>query len=188
MTAKADEMKERRALAGSTTTTTLRKQNEDTGTYHSIANLDTGLSGRFSVGGEIVGTNALTRYPAASAPWSGPQVGIEPPLGWSVEDQEPTGTAQEIEASIASSEVSFLYSDDVIAPPSPFNQPLEERGGGGVSAAALSSPNPGSASEVAGAAPGSPLARETPAILSSLDEEAKALLDLIFSKPGKAER
>lgn len=93
MTSKADEMKERRALAGSTT---------DVTTYHQLHNLDTSLGGRFSVGGEVTGSSPITRYPAASAPWSGPQVGLEEPLGYSVEDQEPTGTFEEIQASRAS--------------------------------------------------------------------------------------
>ena len=96
MTSKQDEQKERRALTGSTTTTTFRD----------MANLDLSLGGRFAVPGskpDVSGSEEITRYPRLppSNPWSSDLVGVEPPLGWSVEDQEPTGTFEEIEASIA---------------------------------------------------------------------------------------
>jgi hypothetical protein len=39
------------------------------------------------------------RLPSGS-PWSGPQVGDEPPLGYSVEDLEPTGEPHEVAAGL----------------------------------------------------------------------------------------
>jgi hypothetical protein len=124
---KEQEQKERKALLGSST---------DATSYRDLANLDNSLSGRFAIvpGAEpsVSGRKPFVEYPAAAPPWSGPQVGVEQPLGWSVEDQEPCGTHAEVEQSLrnAAPEVPFPYSC-ATAPPSPINQPLEERGGGG---------------------------------------------------------
>jgi hypothetical protein len=93
MTSREEEMKERRALARSTNAVT----------YRDLASLDTSLGGRFSVGGDVSGSEPVVRYPRQplGSPWNDPLPRTEPPLGWSVEDQEPTGTFEEIEASIA---------------------------------------------------------------------------------------
>jgi hypothetical protein len=186
MLTKDQEQKERRALVGSTTTST----------YHSLANLDLSLSGgRFSPGGDVSGSEELVRYPRLPPgnPWSHDQVGLEPPTNYEIDAQEPVGTAQEI----ASSEVSFLYSDDAIAPSPPTN-PLEEQGvnlgGGGapIEAGASSSNLPKEdAAQEAGAAPSSLSSASDgvePPAFPSLDEETKALLELLFSKNGKDAR
>jgi hypothetical protein len=105
MTAKADELKERKSLAGSTTATT----------YHREAQIALGLEnqGRFAHDPrsnsppQVTGAEPFVRYPAASGPWNDPvQLGVEPPLNWSVEDQESVGTAVEVAASIAALEIA----------------------------------------------------------------------------------
>jgi hypothetical protein len=84
-----DEMKERRQLAGSTTGTT----------YYERAQADQQLERQ----GRFAGVNPpLQEWPKLpSGPWSGADpVGPEPPLGFSVNDQEPVGSYQEIQASL----------------------------------------------------------------------------------------
>ena len=87
MTSKADEMKERLALTGSTTTTTFRD----------MANLDLSLGGRFAVPGskpDVSGSEEVTRYPKLppTSQWAGTtQPGVEPSLGYAIDDLEPTG-------------------------------------------------------------------------------------------------
>jgi hypothetical protein len=100
MTKSSDlEMKERKALAGSTTSVT---------TYRDRAIADLGLEaqGRFAKGVEVTGSKPAVLYPRQppASPWSGdiPE-GVEPPLGYSVEDLEPTGERFEIEESLAAS-------------------------------------------------------------------------------------
>ena len=90
------EQKERRALAGSTTTTT-----KDATTLHQLANLDGSLNGRFNPGSYVSGSEPAVNYPAASGPWSGPQPGQEPPLGIDVNALEPVGEAFEVQRSLA---------------------------------------------------------------------------------------
>ncbi len=107
MTSKQEEQRERRDLAGSTTALT----------YHRQAQIDAGLEGggggRFAQlarrkGGakpSVVGQSPTIQYPRlpAGSPWSGPDNPLEPPLGWSVEDMEPVGTAEEIAKGLAAS-------------------------------------------------------------------------------------
>jgi hypothetical protein len=59
--------------------------------------------GRWSrIKGEYtVGSEQVPNYPGASAPWSGPQVPDEPPLGYSVEDMEVVGSTEEVERAAA---------------------------------------------------------------------------------------
>jgi hypothetical protein len=91
------EMKERKALVGSTTTQT----------FFSRAEADIGLEsqGRHAAAAKatVTGSARVPLYPAASGPWNDPvQVPDEPPLGYSVQDDlEPTGTPVEIAASVA---------------------------------------------------------------------------------------
>jgi hypothetical protein len=68
-------------------------------TYASRAALDFELEnkGRFSKPATVIGTEPPI-YPAASG-WTQQDPGLEPVLGYSVEDQEPTGTQAEIQAS-----------------------------------------------------------------------------------------
>jgi hypothetical protein len=69
-------------------------------TYHALSNLDTSLGGRFAPGGYVSGSEPSVSYTAAASPWSDPQPGQEPPLGYSVNDLPPTGTAAEVERSL----------------------------------------------------------------------------------------
>jgi hypothetical protein len=69
--------------------------------------LDPSLSGRFAKEAKAdftVGRDEVVNYPRlpAGGPWgSGPQVGLEPPLGFSVNDLEPTGELHELQRSAA---------------------------------------------------------------------------------------
>jgi hypothetical protein len=72
-------------------------------TYHSLAGVDAALegSGRFKSEVIISGTQPSVNYPAASSPWSGPQVPPEEPINAAeMFAVEPTGTPQEITASL----------------------------------------------------------------------------------------
>jgi hypothetical protein len=97
MTAKADEMKERRRLAGSTTTIT--NDNPPT-TFHALANLDSSLGGRFATGGDVSGTDEVVRYPRlpSTSPWASDPVGVEPPTNYRIDELEPTGEFHELVA------------------------------------------------------------------------------------------
>jgi hypothetical protein len=52
----------------------------------------------------VVGTDAIAQYPEQppNSPFHHDRVPDEPPLGFSVEDHEPVGTAKEIQASLES--------------------------------------------------------------------------------------
>ena len=104
MTAKADEMKERRALVGSTTTIT--NDNPPT-TFHALANLDNSLGGRFATGGDVSGTEEVVRYPRQSpnSPWSSSsRVPDEPPLGYAIDSVDNiVGEPFEVAASFGAS-------------------------------------------------------------------------------------
>jgi hypothetical protein len=99
VTSKADEQRERRALAGSTNTTT----------YHQRAQVELGLddaAGRFGKPSVLTGSEPTVRYPRppASSPWASDPVPPEEPLGLDVNALEAVGTAAEIEASLAALE------------------------------------------------------------------------------------
>ena len=70
-------------------------------TYHRLAGLADDLGGRFAA---EAGQQATTKYPKqeSASPWSGGggDPGVEPSLGYSINDLEATGTAAEIEASL----------------------------------------------------------------------------------------
>lgn len=72
-------------------------------TYHALASagLELESGGRFAQDTRVTGSTPTTDYPAASGPWSGadPQP-PEEPLGESVDDMVPVGTAVEIAESI----------------------------------------------------------------------------------------
>lgn len=90
------EQAERRALEGSTTTSTYFHQSQ-------IAEALDGPGGRFREKETIVGTDPVPQYSRlpASSPWSGSvDPGQEAPLGASIDQMEPTGNAHEIEASL----------------------------------------------------------------------------------------
>jgi hypothetical protein len=90
------EQKERRELAGSTTTTTYFHQSQ-------IAETLDAPGGRYREKETITGSELVPQYPRlpASSPWAGDLVGLEQPLGVSVDDHEATGTHAEVEASLA---------------------------------------------------------------------------------------
>jgi hypothetical protein len=150
MTSRQEEQAERRKLVGSNTTTTFRD----------MANLDLSLGGRFAVPGskpDVSGSEEVTRYPRLPPgnPWSHDPVGVEPPTGQEIDWVEPCGTAQEIEASIASSELPFPFSDDASAPPLELTRSDSTSGGElSVRVALSSTPNPdGDARAARGVAP-----------------------------------
>jgi hypothetical protein len=91
MTNKSDQA-ERRELAGGLS-------------YHRQAQIDQELElgGRFAADTINSGSASTVDYPPLpqSSPSAGDSVGVEPPLGQDVNAQEPTGTAAEIEASLA---------------------------------------------------------------------------------------
>jgi hypothetical protein len=100
------EMKERKALAGSTTGFT----------YHSraITGLDLERSGRHAQHATVTGAKASVQYPRqpTTSPWSGeiPE-SIEPPLGYAIDSQESVGEPAEIEESL-----SRLAASSVLSP------------------------------------------------------------------------
>ena len=75
-------------------------------TYHALAGVDQALEGgRFAaeLRASIVGEtpNPYPKLPASS-PWAGGgDVGLSPPLGVAIDEQEPVGTPTEIERSLA---------------------------------------------------------------------------------------
>jgi hypothetical protein len=96
MTKSSDiEQKERRALAGSTTTVT---------TYRDRAIADLGLEaqGRFAKGVEVTGSKPAVVYPRMpeGSPWHSDMVPPEPSLGYAIDAQEAVGEPGEIEASV----------------------------------------------------------------------------------------
>lgn len=100
------EMKERKALVGSTTTMTFFSQ--------AIAHLGLESQGRHAAAAKasVTGSARVPQYPKmpSGSPWAEDLSGVEPPLGWSLEAQEPVGEPFEIAASLASP------SDDATAP------------------------------------------------------------------------
>jgi hypothetical protein len=94
------EMADRRRLAGSTTTIT--RDNPPT-TFHALANLDNSLGGRFATGGDVSGSEEVTRYPRlpSNSPWAGStRVPDEPPLGFEIDRLDNvTGEFFEVQAS-----------------------------------------------------------------------------------------
>ena len=78
-------------------------------TYASRAANDFELEnkGRFVKSTTVVGATGAPEYPAA-APWVGADTGLEPPLGYSVEDQPPQGEVWEVQASIERSRATSI--------------------------------------------------------------------------------
>jgi hypothetical protein len=96
------EQKERRALTGTTTTTTFHQQ--------AMIDLQLENGGRFAKDTIVSGTEASVRYPAGPA-WTRNEVGLEPPLGVAIDAMEPCGEAFEIERSLGGSVVSSSTAD-----------------------------------------------------------------------------
>jgi hypothetical protein len=113
MTSHQKEQRERRELSGSNTTTT----------YHSRAaaelQLEQGQSGRFLEKAAVTGAKAVPQWPRMpeGSPWAGePAEGIEPSLGYAINDLEVTGTPQEILESLAAQPTDSLTSGGAAAP------------------------------------------------------------------------
>jgi hypothetical protein len=97
----------------------LRPGDHEPTTFSALAGLDTSLDGRFAPGGYVSGSEQATEYPRLpeASPWSGSvDPGVEQPLGVSIDQLEPTGTAAEIEHSLA----------QVAAPAASFGSPPAE--------------------------------------------------------------
>ena len=80
------------------------KNDRDATTFHRLAQIDLQLEGgRFA---NVTGAAQTVDYPRLpNGPWSdGPRVPDEPPLGYRVDDLEPTGEAREVAASLAVAE------------------------------------------------------------------------------------
>jgi hypothetical protein len=90
-------------------------------TYSALAEIsDPAPGGRFAVDARKP-ANAVPRQPANS-PWHADPTGVEPPLGYAIDDQEPTGTAAEIAASRAALGASgepatVVAPEDVLSAP-----------------------------------------------------------------------
>jgi hypothetical protein len=103
------EIKERKALAASTTTMS----------YHTRAlaelQLEQGQSGRFTDKAVVNGskpTVGVPRQPEGS-PWAGDLVPPEPPLGYEINSQEPCGEPFELAASFALSPEDTALATEV---------------------------------------------------------------------------
>jgi hypothetical protein len=89
------EMEEKRALAGSNTATTYFAKAQSELTLQDQA-------GRYSADVLVTGSWPSQQWPTmpSDSPWHHDPTGDEPPLGWSVEAQEPCSEQFELEASI----------------------------------------------------------------------------------------
>lgn len=97
MTSQADEMRERRALAGSNNATTYFQQSQ-------VAEELDAKAGRFAKPSVVSGANPTVQYPRlpASSPWAADMVPPEEPLGYSVNDLSPTGELHELAGPVGS--------------------------------------------------------------------------------------
>jgi hypothetical protein len=73
------------------------QRQRDAGTFLLHTHSDEG--GRFAKPMNVVGVKPVPEYPAGPN-WSPQAVGVEPPLGFSIDEMEPVGRQDEIEASI----------------------------------------------------------------------------------------
>ena len=104
MTNNKSDQAERRSLAGSTNTTT----------YHSRAMVDFELestAGRFGKPSVVSGSQPGVHYPAAAA-WTRDGAGVEPPLNFDINAQEPVGELHEL-AGPAGSDIGSHLPDVV---------------------------------------------------------------------------
>jgi Primase C terminal 2 (PriCT-2) len=97
------EQRERRELSGSTTTSTFHQR--------AIADLALEDQGRHTQGAVVTGAARVPQVPRMpeGSPWSGsiPE-GVEPSLGYAINDLEVTGTPQEVLESLAAPQASYL--------------------------------------------------------------------------------
>lgn len=115
------EMAERRAMLGNDQK--LRDGDREPATFHSLANLDTGLEGRFAKADYVAGQDPSVNYPRlpTNSPWSGdgPQPGLEPSLGYSVNDLIPCGEVFELQASLSAAGASADAGNGAECAPAP---------------------------------------------------------------------
>jgi hypothetical protein len=86
----------------------LRNERE-VGTYHAFATSEAGaIGGRFAAEAKtrVTGVAPVPQYPAqpANSPWADEPVGLEQPLGYSVEETPAVGEAFELERSLSLAE------------------------------------------------------------------------------------
>ena len=107
MTSQADEMRERRAFAGSNNATTYFQQSQ-------VAEELDAKAGRFAKASIVSGATPTVQYPRlpASSPWAADMVPPEEPLGYSVNDLSPTGELHEF-AGPAGSDIGSHLPDVV---------------------------------------------------------------------------
>ena len=91
----------------------LRPGDSEPATLHSLANLDTGLEGRFSKADYVSGQDESVFYPRlpANSPWGdGPNPGLEPPTGVAIDAQLPCGEPFEVARSLAELSATALMA------------------------------------------------------------------------------
>jgi hypothetical protein len=92
------------------------RNDQRTSTFFDQSKISAALEeGRKALANIHTGSEKFVAYPPQpdTSPWSGPQPGPEPPLGYSVEDQIPVGEAFEVQRSLAAQS-----ANDGITPPS----------------------------------------------------------------------
>ena len=171
MTTNKSVQAERRALAGSSATSTFFREATKSRTLSGgwVAEAMSATSERDLV---VAGESPATLYPRlpASSPWSGaaPQVPDEGPTNIDINAQEPTGTFAEVQRS------EFANSED---PASPFNRQMDgEANGVGDPAPAGATPAARATSSTAPARSSSPLAR-LPGDVATLDRLAELMAE-----------
>ena len=94
---------ERRDLAGSNSTTTYQPTSPSRSGPRRQRTLFGGATGACSQGNSRRGrpSGHVPTTARANSPWAGDPLGLEPPLGFSVDGTEPTGEVHEIQASLA---------------------------------------------------------------------------------------
>jgi len=103
MTSERDERRMRRAVTAGGGPDDDRRRTRGL-TFHDVALGEAGtVQGRFASVAKTQVTSGVFEYPKlpASSPWSTNPLPEEPPLGFDVNALEPTGTAAEIEQSMA---------------------------------------------------------------------------------------
>lgn len=111
MTTKANEQRERKSLAGSTAATTYFQQSQ-------VAEELDAKAGRFAKPSVVSGANPTVQYPRlpSSSPWSSDPVGLEPALGYSINNMLAVGEPGEISASLNAIEALHLPSIALAGP------------------------------------------------------------------------
>jgi hypothetical protein len=127
-----EEQRERKALAGSSTTTT----------YHQRAlaelQLEQGQSGRFTDKAVVVGSKPTVQYPRMpeGSPWHSDPVPPEGPLGYAIDAQESVGEVFEVAASLNPLSDAAEVAREVSQRPAPADLVLSP-GSAGVSPSSL---------------------------------------------------